>query len=272
MSNYFAIARAFLASVDPAAPAAALVLTVFLVIYSLRRFAPKVWLAIEAKLPFVDTLDYRPVATIVSKFMQALPGALLGAGVASLSSGASVKTALLGVLAGFGASLVHEVMAAYKGQVSSPKPPSGALGVVGGMMVLIACFCLVASLPGCAAFAAAVPIIAEIGTIIADAVNDLDYVEQIVATFPGLSGDQRSAIEAKLQAARLALQAAAAADNGASDLTAAQLDASLTAFRAAWKDLSQALADAGITAGSKIGATASTVSIPSPLALRPVTK
>jgi len=31
-----------------------------------------------------------------------------------------------------------------------------------------------------------VPIIAEIGTIIADAVNDLDYVEQIVATFPGL--------------------------------------------------------------------------------------
>lgn len=268
MSNYFAIARAFLASVDPAAPAAALVLTVFLVIYSLRRFAPKVWLAIEAKLPFVDTLDYRPIATIVSKFMQALPGALLGAGVASLSSGASVKTALLGVLAGFGASLVHEVMAAYKGQVSTPKPPS--VGLAGGALLAL---CLMAStMAGCAAFAAAVPIIAEIGTIIADAVNDLDYVEQIVATFPGLSGDQRSAIEVKLQAARLALQAAAAADSGASDLTAAQLDASLTAFRAAWADLAAALADAGITTGAKLGATASTVSIPSPLALRPVTK
>lgn len=154
MSNYFAIARAFLASVDPAAPAAALVLVVFLAIYLLRRFAPRVWLAIENKLPFVDTLDYRPIATVVSKFMQALPGALLGAAVASLSSGASVKTALLGVLAGFGASAVHEVMAAYKGQVSTPKPPS-PLGLIGGMLAvssfltLLSCGYLMLSLSGC---------------------------------------------------------------------------------------------------------------------------
>jgi len=151
-----------------------------------------------------------------------------------------------------------------------PKTPSIPMGPMGGALMAL-CLAL-STLAGCAAFAAAVPIIAEIGTIIADAVNDLDYVEQIVATFPGLSGDQRSAIEVKLQAARLALQAAAAADNGASELTAAQLDASLTAFRVAWKDLSAALAEAGITAGAKLGATAGMVSIPSPLALRPVVK
>ncbi len=150
MSNYFSIVRAWLASVDPAAPAATLVLTVFFAIYALRRWFPSAWLWLEHRLPFVGTLDYRPVATVVSKFVQALPGALLGAVVASLSSGASVKNAVFGVLAGFGASLVHEVMAAYKGEVSAPKPFSDPMGPMGGVLALG----LVFSLTGCAIFGA----------------------------------------------------------------------------------------------------------------------
>jgi len=148
MLNLFQSARAWLASVDPAAPAAALILTVFFAIYALRRWFPRAWLWLERALPFVDSLDYRPVATIVSKFMQALPGALLGAAVASLSSGASLKNALLGVLAGFGASLVHEIMANYKGQVSAPKPRDPSGPAIGGVMAL----CLVLSMAGCGLF------------------------------------------------------------------------------------------------------------------------
>jgi hypothetical protein len=205
MSNYFAIARAFLANLDPAAPAAALILTVFLTIYSLRRFAPKAWLWIEAKLPFVDTLDYRPFATIVSKFVQSLPGALLGVVVASLSSGASVKSAVIGVLSGFAASLVHEVMAAYKGQVSTPKPPTmakpytperpmtiidkgppsvpPAAAFVGRMLgfasavVLLSCASLVASLTGCSFFTHSVePIAKECAPSAAELVSQVSQI------------------------------------------------------------------------------------------------
>lgn len=152
MSKYFEIARAWLAALDPAAPAAALVLTVFLAIYLLRRFAPGAWLWLESKIPFADALDYRPVATIVWKFVQALPGALLGAAVASLSSGASLRNALFGVLAGFAASLVHEVMAAYKGQVGRSTPLSKrTLPSLAGLMLAL-CFALFGCGLGAGAF------------------------------------------------------------------------------------------------------------------------
>jgi hypothetical protein len=294
MIQLFATARAWLAAIDPAAPAAALVLIVFLSIYAIRRFLPGVWLWIESRIPFVDSLDYRPVATIVWKFVQALPGALLGAAVASLSSGASVKNALLGVLAGFAASLVHEVMAAYKGQVGArPKPPTGyvpersevldipdepserptaPLRALSWALCLLLAFPIV--LPACGAgLASVVAVIAQVATWITDATNVLAIAQTAVdsyfAKFPNPAAQAK--IEDKLQAARLALAAAAKADNAAIDLTAEQADASLADFRAAWADLEQALAEAGLT--SKIGANESGavmvvgVAIPRPIAV-----
>ncbi len=248
MPNYFAIARAFLASIDPAAPAAALILTVFFAVYATRRWFPRVWLWLEKMLPFVDSLDYRPIATIVSKFVQSLPGALLGVVVASLSSGASVKTAVFGVLAGFGASLTHEIMASYKGQVSAPKPLSNPMGPMGGMLALCLCFSLV----GCGLLAAAAPYLAEAGVLISDAGNAVSAVEASHLVDAGL-----------IARARAALAAAAAADNGVQDLTAEQLDASLAAFRAAWGDIQKAYGAKHI--GAAEGGAAA---LPVPLAMR----
>ena len=167
------------------------------------------------------------------------------------------------------AALVFPGLHSHTVEFKKPNGPgSSGMGAAAILVIALSCF----ATQGCAALASVVPVIAEVGTIIADAVNDLDYIEQIVSSFPGLSTDQRATIEQKLQAARLALQAAAAADSGASDLTEEQLDASLSAFRAAWSDLNQALEEAGITSGAKLGATAGTVNIPTPIALKRVSK
>jgi hypothetical protein len=168
------------------------------------------------------------------------------------------------------AALVFPGLHSHIVEFKKPNGP-GSAGMGAAVLLLIGVG-LASATTGCAAFAAAVPVIAEVGSIIADAVNDLDYIEQIVASFPGLSSSQRATIETKLQAARLALQAAAAADSGAKDLTAEQLDASLAAFRTAWGDLNQALEEAGIVSGAKIGATAGTINIPQPIALKRVSK
>lgn len=120
----FSNARAWLSAIDPALPAAALVFLVFITVYSVRRWLPGVWKIVEATVPFADSLDPGPVLDAVWKSWQVLPGALLGAAVSALSSGLSVQSALWGVAAGAMASLGHELMAAYKGEVGKPKPPS----------------------------------------------------------------------------------------------------------------------------------------------------
>lgn len=143
MSALFANARAWLAGIDPLLPAATLVLVVFAAIYAIRRWFPGVWALVEKSVPFVDSLDYRPVATVVWKAWQALPGALLGAVVSALSSGISVKSAVIGVLAGFAASLAHEVMAAYRGQVGArAKRPPSMPPLAGGAFALLLAICL----------------------------------------------------------------------------------------------------------------------------------
>ena len=129
MPEIFAPARAWLvANIDPAAPAALLVIIVFLAVYSLRRWAPSLWLRLEHAVPFVDSIDPAPGLKILLKVWQALPGAAFGAATAALTTGLSVTHALWGVVAGFAASAVHEIMAAYQGAVGRPKPPTSASG------------------------------------------------------------------------------------------------------------------------------------------------
>ena len=120
----FQTIKNWLFAIDPALPAASLVLLVFATIYSVRRWLPGAWKAIELSIPFLSALDAGPVFNAIWKIAQSLPGMLLGTAVAALTEGANVKAALWGVAAGALASVAHEVMAAYRGQVGGKKPPS----------------------------------------------------------------------------------------------------------------------------------------------------
>lgn len=146
----FANARAWLSAIDPVLPAATLVLVVFVAIYAVRRWLPGVWKAVEATVPFAGSLDPGPVLNALWKSWQVLPGALLGAAVSALSSGMSVRTALYGVAAGAAASLGHELMAAYKGQVGGKSPSSSPPFAPIALLLLCCCFGL--SQSGCALF------------------------------------------------------------------------------------------------------------------------
>ena len=145
LPNAFALARLWLAHIDPAAPAAALILSVFCFVWVLRRF-PKVWGVVEASVPFASKLDPGPILTVVWKSWQALPGALFGAAVAALSSGASVSVALSGVGAAAVASLSHELMKVYDGAAASKKAPGS------GPMLAALSVALAMSVSGCSLF------------------------------------------------------------------------------------------------------------------------
>lgn len=234
--------------------------TVVTVVAYITAFAISATRIISASKPFWASLPSQ-VGGLLPGLVIALP-----AWVQGLTGAQSWTDVVVATITA--AALVFPGLHSHTVEFKRPNGP-GSAGL-GAAVILLAALGFATTSTGCAALASVVPIIAEAGTIIADAVNDLDYVAEVASLFPGLSDTQKSAIEQKLQAARLALQAAAAADNGASDLTAEQLDASLAAFRTAWADLSQALADAGITTGAKLGATAGTVNVPQPLALRKV--
>lgn len=269
MLNPFIIARAWLANVDPAAPAAALLVFVFAVIYSVRRWLPGVWLWVEKTVPFVDSFDYRPAASILWQAWQAWPAALLGAVTAALSTGGSVKAAAYGVLVGAISALAHKLMAAYKGQVGGPppKPPAAARMFPSSIppaaaLLLAICFAFHAS--ACGLFAAVSPFLAEAGVLIADATNAVNAADDLLPSLH-LSGDAETKAEAVIAKTRKAINSAAAADSGAKDLTEAQLDASLAEFRASWADLQAVFAAEAPTA-------ASANPLPVPLALRRVYK
>lgn len=132
-------ARLWLANLDPAAPAVSLMLGVFLTIYSIRRWFPRVWLLVEKTVPFVDRLDYRPAATILWKSWQAWPAALLGAVVSALSTGGSAWGAVKGAALGAAVALIHELAAAYRGKLGAPKLPSASSRSAGLGLVVLAC-------------------------------------------------------------------------------------------------------------------------------------
>lgn len=148
MLNAFASARLWLAQIDPLLPAALLVVIVFATVYSIRRWFPRVWLLVEKTVPFAESLDFTALGLVIWKSWQALPGMLFGAAVAAISTGGNVRAALWGVASGALASLAHEVMATYKGQVSVPKPRGGGMGPMGGVLALW----LVMFTSGCALF------------------------------------------------------------------------------------------------------------------------
>jgi len=133
-------------------------------------------------------------------------------------------------------------------------PPFAAAGL----------FVLSVSLAGCSGlFGSATPYLAEAAVVIADAGNAVDAAEALLPSLH-LGADEEAAVRDVIARARAALSAAAAADEGAKDLTSEQLDASLAAFRAAWADIQRAFAKKHIGAGN-VSAT-----LPVPLAVRRV--
>ncbi len=283
MPQFIASARAWLAAIDPAAPAAALVLTVFLTVYLVRRFAPNAWLAITSYVPLATQIDPSPVLAAIGKLLQALPGALYGAAVSALMQGLSVTSALQGVGAGFLAAVVHEVMANYQGKVSRKLPPASPSSSSGSARsplaavppsnppaalrgLAMACIALVLLIPGCGLFAAVGPVLAEAAVVISDAVNAVDAAEALLPNLH-LAADEQAKAEQLIARARQALAAAAAADDGAKDLSEEQLDASLADFRAAWADLQSAFASK-----AKVGLCEGCFFLPEPLAVKRVRK
>jgi hypothetical protein len=115
----------------------------------------------------------------------------------------------------------------------------------------LAMLCFAFHVNACGLFAAAAPYLAEAAVLIADATNAVDAAESTHLIDPEL-----------IARARAALAAAAAADDGAKDLTAEQLDASLVAFRAAWADIQK------VYAAKRVGAAAGAPMLPMPLAVR----
>lgn len=89
-------------AISPAAPYALLTLAVFLSIYCMRRFAPRVWLKLEDKLGD-------------NRIAQSLPAVLTGATVSAIVSGGDVGQSWKGALAGAVAPLLHHALKSYDG-------------------------------------------------------------------------------------------------------------------------------------------------------------
>lgn len=121
--NFLAIARAWLAHIDPAAPAAALIVFIFVVIYSIRRWKPTWWLWVEKTIPYVDEFDYTTIGNIVWSSWQALPAMILGAVTSAIADGVSLKGALIGAALGALTAFIHKVAAGYKGKLGGPEKP-----------------------------------------------------------------------------------------------------------------------------------------------------
>jgi hypothetical protein len=141
---------------------------------------------------------------------------------------------------------------------TKPKPPNVPPLAAAGLLLLIV------TLTGCRGlFAPATPYLAEAAVVIADAGNAVNAAEALLPSLH-LGADQETSAKAIIARARAALSAAAAATDGAKDLTSEQLDASLAAFRAAWADIQRAFA------GKHIGAERASAALPAPLAVRRV--
>jgi len=140
-----------------------------------------------------------------------------------------------------------------------PKPPSvPPLAAVG-------LFLLCGVLPGCDVFATSDAHYAQAAVFIADAGNAVGAAE---ALLPSLKLDSKQAASARelIARARAALSAAAAANRGAKDLSAEQLDASLAAFRAAWADIRQAISE------QRVAATDAAPVLPTPVCMESVSQ
>jgi hypothetical protein len=192
MLEALAQARLWLANLDPAAPAVTLMLGVFLTIYSIRRWFPRVWLLVEKTVPVVDAIDYRPAATILWKAWQAWPAALLGAVTSALATGGSVSGALKGAALGLAVAVIHELAAAYKGKLGGPpKPPNGArgAGLTGGVSFVLT-LVLACGLPGCSVFGPGGSVWPAVARC---APSERDLIDQVAAILLA-GGDYKAAL------------------------------------------------------------------------------
>jgi hypothetical protein len=142
------------------------------------------------------------------------------------------------------------------GSDTPPKPPTVP------PLAAAALFLLCLALPGCGAFGSPEPNFAHAAVYIADAGNAVSAAEALLPSL-NLSGDEVAQAKELIARARAALAAAAAATNGAKDLTTEQLDASLAAFRAAWTDIEQ------VIAGKSLVASGAAPALSAPLCTRP---
>lgn len=106
MTHYFELIRGELAAVHPALPSLVLMLTVWLSLWGVRRWAPRAW-AIVAK--------WGPEGSTASHLIQALPALVLGAAVAALGSGGDVIQAVSDAMVAAIAPLWHHLLKALPG-------------------------------------------------------------------------------------------------------------------------------------------------------------
>jgi len=142
------------------------------------------------------------------------------------------------------------------GSDTPPKPPTVP------PLAAAALFLICLALPGCGAFGSPEPNFAHAAVYIADAGNAVSAAEALLPSL-NLSSDEVTQAKEVIARARAALAAAAAATNGAKDLTTEQLDASLAAFRAAWTDIEQ------VIAGKSLVASGAAPALSAPLCTRP---
>lgn len=142
------------------------------------------------------------------------------------------------------------------GSDTPPKPPTVP------PLAAAALFLICLALPGCGAFGSPEPNFAHAAVYIADAGNAVSAAEALLPSL-NLSSDEVTQAKELIARARAALAAAAAATNGAKDLTTEQLDASLAAFRAAWTDIEQ------VIAGKSLVASGAAPALSAPLCTRP---
>jgi len=142
------------------------------------------------------------------------------------------------------------------GSDTPPKPPTVP------PLAAAALFLICLALPGCGAFGSPEPNFAHAAVYIADAGNAVSTAEALLPSL-NLSSDEVTQAKELIARARAALAAAAAATNGAKDLTTEQLDASLAAFRAAWTDIEQ------VIAGKSLVASGAAPALSAPLCTRP---
>lgn len=110
------------------------VIGVFFTIYFFRKLFPNAWIWLVKRIPYID-FETTPLLAIMDKVVQALPATLFGLVMATLSSGGSVKVALLGALAGPINVIAHHVLQAipwipYQGKLGKSAkrrftPPEG---------------------------------------------------------------------------------------------------------------------------------------------------
>lgn len=117
-----------LSAISPDLPWCLLALGLFLLVYAVRKFAPALWLAFEARSPFLPA-DPEPVLVALHKLYQALPSAFVGLVLPAVISGGDWRKALAGALVGLLPPVMHELakwapFLPYRGAVEArPKAP-----------------------------------------------------------------------------------------------------------------------------------------------------